>query len=96
MVTIEIIGLKWSNIDRKAGFIRLPAESTKEKATNNVPINHNMKTVLNAIPRHINHCYVFTYLGKPLDKTTGNYFSFKKVCLKAGVPYGKKHLNGIV
>jgi len=39
-------GLKWSYIDRKAIFIRLPAEFTKEKAPKDIPINKNVESVL--------------------------------------------------
>jgi len=48
-------GLKWSYIDRKAIFIRLPAEFTKEKAPKDIPINKNVKSVLDSVPRAINH-----------------------------------------
>jgi integrase len=37
----EIRGLKWEHIDYKAGFIRLPAEVTKEKKAKNIPMNRS-------------------------------------------------------
>jgi integrase len=41
----EIKKLRWSYIDRKAGFIRLPAEATKESAPKDIPLNHYSKAV---------------------------------------------------
>ncbi len=42
----EVRTLKWEYIDRKAGFIRLPASTTKEDKEKNIPINHHVKVVL--------------------------------------------------
>ena len=63
----EVKGLKWSYIDRKSSFIRLPAEFTKEKAPKDIPINKNVKAVLDSVPRAINHDFVFTYKGRPVN-----------------------------
>jgi len=66
----EITGLKWSYIDRYSMMIRLPLEAIKEgKKTGrgkNVPINHNVKTVLGSQVRALHHDYIFSYQNKPL------------------------------
>ena len=67
----EVRGLKWSYIDRKTGFIRLPAEETKERAPKAVPINHHVRKVLDTQPRHIDHDFVFTFRGNRSPGTRG-------------------------
>lgn len=91
----EILGLRWSYIDRKAWFIRLPAEATKEKAPKNIPINHHVKEVLDNLARHIDHDFVFTYRGKPISRNKGPSDALKTACRRAGIPCGKKN-GGIV
>ena len=90
----EIKKLKYSYIDRKAMFIRLPAEITKEKRGKNIPINCHVKSALDALPRALKHDFVLTYQGKPLKSNSGFRASLKKTCIKAGVPYGRKTQNG--
>jgi integrase len=45
----EIMGLKWSHIDRKTGFIRLTANDTKEGKEKVIPINRHVSKVLDDI-----------------------------------------------
>jgi integrase len=96
MRTGEIRLLKWSYIDRKNGFIRLPKEITKEKKAKNIPINHYVKAVLDGIPRNIVHGYIITYRGNPIVSYGGLKGSFKIACKNAGIPQGRKASNGIV
>lgn len=91
----EIKGLKWSLIDRKAGFIRLPADYTKEKTKRSIPINHHVEAALDGIIRRIDSDYVFNYAGRPPSRYTGALRGFRTACKKAGVPCGKKTPNGI-
>jgi integrase len=95
MRTGEIRKLKWSHIDRKAMFIRLPEEITKEKRPKNIPINHHVKTVLDSIPRHLKHNFVFTYKGDPITQKDGLKRSFRTACKNAKIPCGQKTPNGI-
>jgi len=44
----ELLGLKWSHTDREKGFIRLPAEITKEGKAKSIPINYHVDQVLTA------------------------------------------------
>lgn len=90
----ELKGLKWSYIDRKANFIRLPARVTKEKASKTIPINSHVKTVLDNVPRAINHDYVFTYKGNQMGRR-GSSYAFQTACRKAQIPCGQKVKNGI-
>ncbi len=92
----EIRGLKWSYIDRKSMFIRLPAEITKGKAPREIPINHHVKAVLDSVPRAINHAFVFTYKGKPVKSRSNQGSAFHGACQRAGIPYGRKPENGLI
>ena len=96
MRTGEIRLLKWSYIDRKSGYIRLPKEVTKENKPKNVPINHNVKAILDSVPRAINHPYVITYRGSRIAHKDGLKNSFKTACKNAKIPHGRKTENGII
>jgi integrase len=96
MRTGEIRLLKWSYIDRKNGYIRLPKEVTKENKPKNVPINHNVKAVLESVPRALNHPYVITYRGSRIAHKDGLKNSFKTACKNAKIPHGRKTENGII
>ena len=96
----EIKNLKWSYIDKKAGFIRLPAEiikeGTKTGTGKSIPINHNVKAVLDSQIRALHHDYVFSYGTKPITSDKGITKSFRTACKKAGIVYGKKVEGGII
>jgi integrase len=96
MRTGEIRQLKWAYIDRKEGFIRLPAEIPKEKKEKNIPINHHVKNVLNSLPRALKHDFVITYKGMPITTPGGLKRSFKTTCKNAKIPCGRKVKNGII
>ena len=88
----ELLGLKWSHIDREKGFIRLPAENTKEGKPKSIPINHHVDRVLTTLPRALHHNYVFTYKGQPILSLKR---SFKNACKNAGISHGRKVKNGL-
>jgi len=88
----EIRALQWSWIDKAAGFVRLPAEVTKEKRAKSVPINRHVKAVLDSLPRAIHHDYVFTYKGKPRGR--GCTRGLSVTCNGAGIIYGQKKAGG--
>jgi integrase len=98
----ELRKLRWQYIDRKTGFIILPAEVTKEKKEKNIPINHHVETVLNDLKPLLgvvtkdHHDFVFTFGGRPLISAGGVKASLKRTCKDAGVPYGRKTTNGII
>jgi len=92
----EVKGLKWSYIDRKEMFIRLPTDFTKEKAPKDIPINHHVIAVLDSTPRNINHEFVFTYKGNPVKLKGGPSEAFQTACKRAKIPYGLKIKDGIV
>jgi len=99
----EVRGLKWSYIDWQAGFIKLPPEVTKEGAksgeTKLIPINHNVKAVLDklrpspGIVSKDHHDFVFTYRGKPMKNSRR---SFKTACKNAGLVYGEAIKDGVI
>lgn len=92
----EIRKLKWSYIDREAGFIRLPAEVTKEKKKKNIPINYHVKEILLSVPKFQAHDFVFTYNGKPYITVGGVSIAFSKVCKDSDIPAGRKDPNGVI
>jgi integrase len=50
MRAAEILGLRWSRINREKWVIRLPAELPKEKKAKVIPINHHVKNILASLP----------------------------------------------
>lgn len=92
----EIRLLKWSYIDRKKGFIRLPKELTKEERVKSIPINHHVEAVLNSIPRNISHGFVIDYKGKPITSYSGMERSFKTACIRSDIVYGQEIDGGLV
>jgi integrase len=90
----EIRKLKWIQVDRKAGLIRLTETDTKEGKPKAVPINHHVKKLLNEIPRALNG-FVITYEGQPIRGRNGLKRSFKTACKNAGIPCGRGASNGI-
>jgi len=91
----ELQKLEWSHIDRDKAFMRLPADITKENRDKVIPINYHVKTILEALPRAINHNFVFTHRGRPFTHHNGFVNQMKKTCEDSGVPYGRVEENGI-
>jgi len=90
----EIRKLKWDQVDRKAGLIRLADSDTKEGKPKVVPINHHVQKVLDDVPRALNG-FVITFKGQPITQAGGLRRSFKTACKKAGIPFGRGVQNGI-
>ena len=84
----EVLGLRWDEIGTD-GFIHLSPQRTKNSKGRVIPIDADVKTVLNKIRLNNKHPeMVFTYAGRPLryiDKT------FKKAIRKAGIPLYRFH-----
>ena len=91
----EVKRLRWPYVDRKAGFIRLPAEATKEGAPKDIPLNHHAKAVLDGAVRHLGHDFVFAYGGHPIEGPKGSQWALMKACEAAGVSYGRKESDGL-
>jgi integrase len=96
MRTAEILGLRWSHIDREKWVIRLPAELPKEKKAKVIPINHHVKNILTSLPRAIHHDAVFTYQNEPIGTLGGVKKSFITACEKAGILQGQDEPEGII
>ncbi len=98
----EVRTLKWEYIDRKAGFIRLPASTTKEDKEKNIPINHHVEAVLDDLTPPLglvtedHHDFIFAYGGKPISGPGGVKGALRGACKNAGVSYGRKAPNGII
>lgn len=92
----EIRKLQWKHIDRKKGFIRLPADYTKEGRPKNIPINHHVKAVLDELPLPMNpEVFVFLYQGEPITWPQGVKTSLSRICKKVGIAYGRSQPDGI-
>jgi hypothetical protein len=91
----EILGLRWSHIDRDKGVIRLPADVPKESRAKVIPMNHHVKAVLAGLTRTIHDDFVFTYKGEPIGTNGGFKKSFLTACTRAGIPQGHNEPNGI-
>jgi len=93
----EILNLRWSNFDRKAGVLKLSEAETKEARKKIIPLNHHVQKVISRIVPHLyrdedKDNYVFTCHNKPLKSVTRN---FENACNYSGLPYGRKQENGI-
>lgn len=80
----EILGLKWDDVDLKAGFILLNQEQTKNSERKELPINQTLRETLQTIAKRENVPYVFH------DTATGNRYhdvkrSFKTALKRAEI-----------
>lgn len=55
----EILGLKWDNVDLKAGFILLNQNQTKNSERKEIPINQTLRETLQSVPKQDNILFVF-------------------------------------
>jgi integrase len=85
----EIRQLKWENIDNDMRFIRLDSSDTKEKKSKVIPINQNVKCVLERQLRWIHHNFVLTWGGNPIISIEGIKGGFINAANKAGILYGR-------
>ncbi len=92
----EILGLRWSYIDREKGVIRLPADMTKESKAKVIPINHHVNAVLKGLIRTTHHDFVFTYRNEPIGTLGGVKKSFITACERAGITQGRDEPEGII
>jgi integrase len=93
----ELLGLRWSHIDREKGVIRLPADLVKESKDKVIPINHHVKRVLAENPRQtIHHDAVFTYRHEPIGTLGGIKKSFITACERAGITQGRAEAEGVI
>ncbi|HUV58827.1 MAG TPA: site-specific integrase [Desulfatiglandales bacterium] len=88
----EILNLTRDKVDLNNRRIKLEAIDTKTGEPRTCPICNELYHVLKKIPRALHDPHVFLYNGKPIKgiKTT-----FKTLCEKAKVPYGRKVKGGL-
>ncbi len=89
----ELLALRRTWIDWAKGFIRLPAEITKEAKAKAIPMNYHVRAALETLPRALHHDYVFTFRGerRGIKDLRGG---LKKACKGAGIIYGQKEEGG--
>jgi integrase len=78
----EILSLKWENVDLRHGFVRV--ERTKNGERRDIPINEDLRIMLNGLQRRLDIPHVF------YDQKTGNRFqdvkrSFKTALRRSGI-----------
>jgi integrase len=78
----ELLNLTWDQVDLREGFIHLKPEDTKTQEGRSIPLNDEMITMLQAMPRGLPGVPVFTYQEKPIQDIKR---SFKTACRNAGV-----------
>ncbi|MBW2310184.1 MAG: site-specific integrase [Deltaproteobacteria bacterium] len=88
----EILNLTRDKIDLNNRRIKLEAIDTKTGEPRTCPICDELYRILKKIPTALHDPHVFLYNGKPIKdiKTT-----FKTLCEKAKVPYGRKVKGGL-
>ncbi|UCF84791.1 MAG: site-specific integrase, partial [Desulfobacteraceae bacterium] len=95
----EIRALRWPFIGKD--FIRIPLEftktnkpNTKERGLKVIPINKNVRKILNQQVRNLHNDLVFQLRGRKIPKTTLSR-AFMKDCVKADIPAGRKMEGGL-
>ncbi len=81
----EILGLKWDNVDLKAGFILLNQNQTKNSERKELPINQTLRETLQGIPKQDNIPFVFynPLTGKRYDNVKRSFnTALKKADIK--------------
>jgi integrase len=78
----EILGLTWSQLDLKEGFIHLQPEDCKTNEGRLVPLKQEMVEMFKAMPRGLTGVPVFTRNGAPV---TSIREAFTSACKKAGI-----------
>lgn len=88
----EILNLTRDRLDLNNRRIKLEAIDTKTREPRTCPICDELYQILKKLPKALHDPHVFLYNGKPIKdiKTT-----FKTLCEKAKVPYGRKVKGGL-
>ncbi len=77
----EILGLKWSQVDLRNGFVLL--DITKNGERREIPINSTLRKIFEAMPRGPESLYVFVNKdGDPYQRVKR---SFATACRRAGI-----------
>jgi integrase len=75
----------------------LPKKVTKEGRDKDIPINHNVKAILDSIPQTLPpNDYVINYMGNPMRGKSSLKKQFAETGEKAGILYGRKTRGGII
>jgi integrase len=82
----EILGLKWSSVDLKHGFLRL--EETKSGEKRDIPVNDTLRGVLEGLSRRLDCDYVFQMDGQRMGEFKR---SFKTALTKSGISNFRFH-----
>jgi|SRR3990167_4473754 len=78
----EILGLKWDNVDLKAGFILLNQEQTKNSERKEIPINKTLRETLEGITSQFEYVFVNPLSGQRYSDVKRSFTSALK---KSGI-----------
>lgn len=84
----EILGLKWDNVDLKAGFILLTQDQTKNSERKEIPINQTLRETLEGIASQFKYVFVNPLTGNRYDNVKR---SFNTALKKVGIRDFKFH-----
>ena len=59
----EILGIKWDNVDLKAGFILLNQDQTKNSERKEIPINQTLRETVEGVTSHFEYVFVIPLTG---------------------------------
>jgi integrase len=90
----DIRNLKWANVDRDKGFIRLSADLTKEGKAKIIPLNHYANEVLAKLHRTLAHDFVITYKGESIKSEGGCRKAHKAASEAADMAFGRNTEGG--
>ncbi len=74
----EILGLKWDNVDLKAGFILLNQDQTKNSERKEIPINQTLRETLEGVVSQFEYVFVNPLTGKRYDNVKRSFNSALK------------------
>ncbi len=89
----EMCDLRRSNIDYRAGFIRLLADQTKERRPKSIPMPETVRQMLKDTPPAFHDDHVILDKGRPLSVGILTY-ALEVACKKAGILYGARIEGG--
>jgi integrase len=84
----EVLRLQWEQIDFQNAVIVLAATDTKTQERREVPLDVELLSLLQQIPRTLGYPFVFTYKGKPIKRIST---AFNRACERAKIENFRFH-----
>lgn len=90
----EILGLTWDRVDLKNAWIYLRPQDTKTKYGREIPISHDLLTILKDCPRGLHDKHIILREGEPVRQNKLKQ-DLETSCQHVNIPYGRKAQNGL-